>query len=442
VPLNPANPAVRNVGISIDAGIELTVVDDSSGDGLGEYRRAADVAILDMSGDTWQDRLTEGDVGVPPVTVRGPEDFAYIIYTSGTSGRPKGVPTTHANVSSFLEAVIPRYRFEPGARVSQTFEMAFDGSILAMFGAWGSGATLCVAQRPDVLTPVKFINARRLTHWLSVPSLISFAKRLRALPPNSMPTLRLSSFGGEALTVEQIRDWSAAAPNTSIINCYGPTETTVIVTAYEPPADSSAWVQTSNGTVPIGDVYPHLEHMLLNEGLEPSDDGELCVRGAQRFPGYLDPAENEGRFVSFDGFRGQIYDGSGPLTAEHWYRTGDRVRREHGELVHMGRIDDQIKVWGHRVELAEIEATLRRHPLILDAVVTSAAATDGEHDLHALYTGEPVGDDELAQLLELLPVYMRPHYFHHRDQIPLTSTDKVDRRRLAQELIPAAPTNQ
>jgi non-ribosomal peptide synthetase component F len=313
--------------------------------------------------------------------------------------------------------------------------MAFDGSILAMFGAWGSGATLCVAERRDVLTPVRFVNAQRLTHWLSVPSLISFAKRLRALPADAMPTLRISSFGGEALTVDQIRAWSAAAPSSSIINCYGPTETTVIVTAYRVPADSAAWVQTSNRSVPIGDIYPHLDHMLLDDRLEPCDDGELCVRGAQRFPGYLDPAENAGRFVSFDGGRGSVYDGRGPLTAEHWYRTGDRIRREHGELVHLGRIDTQVKVWGHRVELAEIEATLRRHPAIVDAVVLTVTAEDGEMDLHALYTGTPVGESELAQLLEQLPFYMRPRHFHHRDDIPLTSVDKVDRRRLAEELV-------
>jgi amino acid adenylation domain-containing protein len=436
VPLNPANHVERNKYISDTAEVDLVVIDDSSGDGLSFYKQAPNVVTLDMTGDHWTDlRLGSRDVTVPPAVQRCPDDVAYVIFTSGTSGRPKGVPITHANVSAFLETVIPRYQFAIGARVAQTFEMAFDGSILAMFGAWGSGATLCLAQRRDVLTPVKFINANRLTHWLSVPSLISFAQRLRALPAGSMPTLTLSSFGGESLALEQVRAWAAAAPNTSIINCYGPTETTVIVTANSVSQTGGASAETSNGSVPIGDVFPHLEHLVLDERLEPSDDGELCIRGAQRFPGYLDPAENVGRFMSFDGVRGNVYEGGGPLTAGHWYRTGDRVRRERGELVHIGRIDDQIQVMGHRVELAEIEATLRQHPSIVDAVAVPVTAEDGEMDLHALYTGELVGQDELARLLAQLPVYMRPRHLHHRDEIPLTTSDKVDRTRLAQGLI-------
>ncbi|MFG1776409.1 amino acid adenylation domain-containing protein [Micromonospora sp. NPDC049051] len=436
VPLNPANPAARNLAITGEADLDLVMVDDTSGDGLAEFRAQSTVRVLDLTGEGWRRFLAPDDATeIPPAVERGRDDFAYIIFTSGTTGKPKGVPATHANVDSFLTEVIKRYRFRPESRVSQTFEMCFDGSILAMFGAWGTGATLCVAQRGDVLTPVRFINTKRLTHWLSVPSLISFAKRLRALAPDSMPTLRLSSFGGEPLTIEQVNDWTAAAPNTAVINCYGPTETTVIVTAYEVPADPAARIESSNRSVPIGDIYPHLDYVLLDEDLRPGDDGELCVRGEQRFPGYLDPAENAGRFVSFDGERGRLYDGTGPLTAEHWYRTGDRVRREFGELVHQGRIDHQVKVRGNRVELAEIEAALRAHADVVEAVVLTVAGDDGELDLHAVYTGAALADDDLTRLVGHLPPYMRPRAFHHRAEIPLTEVDKVDRKRLTSELL-------
>ncbi|GIE90969.1 AMP-binding protein [Actinoplanes regularis] len=438
VPLNPANPAERNLAITAEAGLDLTMIDDTSGDGLADYRAKAPVAVLNLTGDGWRRFLApEPGQEIPPQVQRGPDDFAYIIFTSGTTGRPKGVPATHANVSEFLTEVIPRYRFLPGCRVSQTFEMCFDGSILAMFGAWGTGATLCVAQRGDVLAPVRFINSRRLTHWLSVPSLISFAKRLRALVPESMPTLRLSSFGGEPLSIEQVEDWTAAAPNTAVINCYGPTETTVIVTAYEVPSDPAARVESSNRSVPIGDIYPRLDHVLLDADLRPCDDGELCIRGPQRFPGYLEAAQNIGRFVAFDGVQGRLYDGTEPLTAEHWYRTGDRVRRESGELVHQGRIDHQVKVRGNRVELGEIEAALRVHPGVVEAVVVTVAAADGELDLHAVYTGAALADGELTTLVRHLPPYMRPRAFHHRVEIPLTEVDKVDRKRLTSELLAA-----
>ena len=111
------------------------------------------------------------------------------------------------------------------------------------------------------------------------------------------------------------------------------------------------------------------------------------------------------------------------------------MRREYGELVHLGRVDDQIKVWGHRVELAEIEAVLRRNPAIVDAVVLTIPADDGEVDLHAVYSGGPVGEAGLARTLEQLPVYMRPRFFHQRAEMPLTATDKVDRRQLAEEVV-------
>ncbi|MEU7477843.1 AMP-binding protein [Lentzea sp. NPDC042327] len=441
VALNPAAPAVRNLGITEDAAVDFTMIDDSSGEGLEEYRANARVPLFDMTGDRWRKfLLPDNEIAIPDIIRPDLDEGSYVVYTSGATGKPKGVPVTHTNVSWFLAEVMKRYKLSPDCRVAQTFEMCFDGSILSMFGAWGSGATLVVAERGDVLTPVKFISGKRLTHWMSVPSLISFAKRLRALAPNSMPTLRLSSFGGEPLTVEQIEAWTQAAPNTAVINCYGPSEAACIVTAYEVPANPEDRIVTSNGSAPIGTVFDHLDYVLFNDEFEPQeDDGELCVRGSQRFPGYLTESENIGRFVAWkEGeTRGTLYDGTSPVSDDLWYRTGDRVRLESGELVHMGRIDHQVKVRGNRVELGEIESVLRRHPGVVEAVVLAVTAADGEIDLHAFHTGAEVGEDELISLTDTLPVYMRPRAFHHRADIPLTDIDKVDRKRLLAEFLEA-----
>lgn len=431
VPLNPANPLARNLDISAEAELDLTMLDDTSGDGAADYRKRAGVDILDLTGDGWRRYLRpDPALTVPPAVEPDPDHPAYLIFTSGTTGRPKGVPITNANVSGFLSEVMKRYRFGPTSRGAQTFEMFFDGHVLAMFGTWGGGGALIVPQRTDVLAPVKFINTRRVTHWMSVPSLIWFAKRLRALNPGSMPTLELSSFGGEALTLEHIDAWTTAATNTAVINCYGPSECACIVTAYEVPSDRSELIETSNRSVPIGDVFSRLEYVLLDEDLRLAEDGELCVRGDQRFPGYLNPADNIGRFVSIVDGEVTLYDGSTPLTAEHWYRTGDRIRRENGELVHQGRVDHQVKVLGNRVELGEIESALRKHAAISEAVVVTIPASDGEVDLHAFYLGDPLGEDELKQLVADLPQYMRPRAFHHHEEFPITVNGKVDRRRL------------
>jgi amino acid adenylation domain-containing protein len=434
VPLNPAAPAVRNLSITDEAGLDLTVVDDTSGTGLDEYRQKSSAELLDLTGDRWRPLLSPDlNAAVPAQVERTAEDIAYIIFTSGTTGKPKGVPTTNGSLSAFLADVIPRYALGPGCRVSQTFEMSFDGSVIEMFSTWGSGSTLCVAQHGDVFTPVKFVNEKRLTHWMSVPSLISFAKRLRALAPGSMPSLRRGMFGGEALTIEQAEAWSAAAPNAIVHNCYGPTETTIIITGYAVPKERADWPDTSNRSVPIGHPYPHLEWLLLDKDLLAGEDGELCVRGPQRFPGYIDETENAGRFVAFENGQGRVYDGTEPLTPQHYYRTGDRCRIEHGELVHLGRVDEQIKIRGNRVELGEIESALRRHPAIAEVVVITVTAEDGEMDLHALYTGGEVTEDEFNHLLERLPRYMHPRGFHHRDSVPLTTVGKVDRKRLTDE---------
>jgi amino acid adenylation domain-containing protein len=431
VPLNPATPVLRNLAITEDAALELAVLDDSSGPGREEYRHKAVVEFVDLADGGWQRLLAPGPEPVPDAVPAGPDDFAYLIFTSGTTGRPKGVPVTQANVSALLSEAIPRFRMGPGSRVSQTFELSFDGAVAEILTAWGSGATLCVAQHADVFTPVKFVNAKRLTHWLSVPSLISFARRLRALAPDSMPTLRSCSFGGEALTMEQAAAWSAAAPNTRILNCYGPAETTVIVTAHPYAAES----ETSNRSVPIGEIYPSMEYVLLSEDLVRTDDGELCLRGPQRFAGYLDPADNVDRFVRVDGDTGRRYDGTEPLTAEHWYRTGDRVRRENGDLVLLGRVDLQVKVRGNRVELGEIEAVLRRHPAVADVAVVPVPSDDGEVDLYAFHTGGSVSAAEFGAAVEALPQYMRPRGYHHCAEMPLTTVGKIDRRRLADELL-------
>jgi amino acid adenylation domain-containing protein len=437
VPLNQGAPVARNLVITKDAGLDATIVDDTSGKQLPEYPQRSGIPIVDLTGDRWR-ALLDGDSGGPvPELGSGDGELAYIIYTSGSTGTPKGVPVTHENVSALLTDVIPRFGFAADCRVSQTFELFFDGSIVELFATWGTGATLCVPQHSDVFAPVRFVNEKRLTHWLSVPSIVSFARRLRALAPGSMPNLRRGMFGGEPLTLEQAEAWRAAAPNAEINNCYGPTELTVICTGYEVPADRAAWPVTSNRSMPIGDIYPHLEHVLLDDLLRPCDDGELCLRGPQRFPGYLDPSENAGRFLGFDGAVGTLYDGGEPLTAEHWYRTGDRVRLEHGELVHLGRIDDQIKVRGNRVELGEIESVLRRHPAIAEVVVITLTAADGEVDLHAAYTGDKLDEADLARLTEDLPGYMRPRAYHHRDSIPLASNGKVDRKGLTAQIAPA-----
>ncbi|WP_424186713.1 amino acid adenylation domain-containing protein [Actinokineospora sp. G85] len=430
VPLNPSFPVTRNASIARAAGLDVVIAAPETDSDLP-------VPVLRLDQEQLDELATTPAPALPEPTA-GPHDLAYILFTSGSTGTPKGVRLQHRNATSYLRHVVARYGAGPGDRFSQTFDLTFDPSVYDMFTAWGSGAALVVPTRGDLMSPVRFVNRHGITHWNSVPSVISLATRLRALRPDSMPTLRWSLFCGEPLTLQQAEAWRAAAPNTVVENLYGPTEMTVTCTEHRLPADPAQWARPVNGTVPIGAVYPGLEHLVLGEDGRRADDGELCLRGPQRFPGYVDPANNVDRFLSFDGEVATAYDGAAPLTDDHWYRTGDRVAVQDGELVHLGRLDHQVKVRGYRVELGEIEAALRERPGVTDAVVLAVPGEEGEVELVAACTGEAGDPDDLLTALSTrLPAYMVPRTVAVLDLLPLNQNGKVDRKALSAGLATA-----
>jgi amino acid adenylation domain-containing protein len=434
VPLSPVAPVSRNGMVCQAAGTEVIITDDSGSEQAAELMAGTGAATLRLTGpDWWGGRLGGGS---PPRTRPAPGDLAYVLFTSGSTGRPKGVPIRHRQLADYVAFCARRYRVGPGSRLSQTFDLTFDPSVFDMLVTWFSGATLVVPQQEELLTPARFVARNEITHWFSVPSVISLARQLRGLRPGSMPSLRWSLFAGEQLTLDQASAWAAAAPASTVENLYGPTELTVTCTYYRLPGQQDQWPATSNGTVPIGRPNPHLEALLLGEG---SREGELCVRGSQRFDGYLDPADNENRFLQPDQSGPGRNGGPGP---RDWYRTGDRVRWEDGELIHLGRADDQVKISGHRVEPGEIESVLRDHPGVRDVVVIATCGDSAGTVLHALYTGDPAPEEDLtSHVRRRLPEYMVPARIRHLPELPLNANGKIDRSRLRRQLSgdPAGP---
>lgn len=425
IPLNPAFPAERNRTMCLSGGVSVVLVDDEGAQSGADVLAGTDIAQL-----RWTRDLPEPWRGPYEATA---DDVAYTLFTSGSTGTPKGVPIRHRNVGPYLAHCVRRYEVDVGSRLSQTFQLTFDPSVFDMFVAWTSGATLVVPEAEEVMVPVRFITEQRITHWFSAPSVISMSRRLRALRPGGMPDLRWSLFCGEQLTLDQARHWQAAAANSTVENLYGPTELTITCVGYRLPPDPADWPNTSNGTVPIGAAYPHLEAVLLTPEGVASDDGELCVRGSQRFDGYLDPGNDPGRYVRYDGGTAEVLAGS--PEPDDWYRTGDRVREEDGAWVHLGRLDDQVKVRGYRIELAEIESVLRGCPAVQEAVVLAVPGAGTDLELHAVYTGEPVPGRELAAaVLRKLPEYMTPLSFRRVSELPLNQNGKVDRRALAADV--------
>ncbi|RMB83423.1 AMP-binding protein [Streptomyces shenzhenensis] len=420
VPLSPGAPSERNRRIAETAGLDVVV---------------GPPGPAEVAGVPWHVPAPGGGpvTALPKEPAGGPDDPAYLLFTSGSTGVPKGVPVSHRNVSAYLGHVTGAFGTGPDSRLSGTFDLTFDLSVFDMFTAWGSGAALVVPAARDLLTPVRWAAGRDLTHWFSVPSVVSLAHRMRELRPGRLPTLRWSLFCGEPLTRQQAEWWARAAPASTLANLYGPTELTISCTAYVLPADPGLWPLTGNDTVPIGELHPGLEHLVLDERGRPATTGELVVRGAQRFAGYLDRAENSGRFVAPDPADGAVGGAGGPdLTEGHWYRTGDRVTREDGRLVHLGRLDQQVKVNGYRVELGEVEAALRARPGVTDAVVVALSQPGGDTVLRAACSAVAADADALlAELRTRLPSYMVPRSVTVLDRLPLNANGKLDRTAVA-----------
>ncbi|MGW5492336.1 amino acid adenylation domain-containing protein [Streptomyces olivaceoviridis] len=417
VPLQPAFPAARTRQMIEAAGVGALLADDDALPAL---------TALHEAGVTLPTLFAPGGHPMPALTVdpdstlkaplpARPCDIAYVLFTSGSTGRPKGVPVTHANTAHYFRLLDERYDFGPHDVFSQTFDLNFDCAMFDLFCAWGAGAAVVPVPARAYAHLPEFVAEQRMTVWFSTPSAITLVRRTGGLGPGALPSLRWSFFAGEALSCKDAEDWAAAAPGATLENLYGPTELTITVTAHR-------WTpgRYLNDMVPIGAVHPGHTTLLLDPSGTPTagDEGELCVAGPQLTPGYLDPADDTGRFLHHDGHR--------------FYRTGDRVRRAgDGGWLYLGRQDAQVQVHGVRVELAEVDAAARTCPGVEDAV-TVAVPVDGTVELAVFHTGEPVPPARLARhLRELLPAGVVPRAYHHLDALPLNSNRKTDRRKLA-----------
>jgi amino acid adenylation domain-containing protein len=348
-----------------------------------------------------------------------PDDIAYLLFTSGSTGAPKGVPVTHANVRAFLAANQERYRLTPDDRLTQTFDQTFDLSVFDLFMAWEHGARVCAMEPIEILAPFRYLERNGITVWFSVPSVAAMLRKRGALRPGTMPTLRWSLFCGEALPRATAEAWQAAAPGSAVENLYGPTELTIACTAHRwDPATSPAACVHDN--VPIGRPYPGLHTLVVDEELTPVPDGEtgeLCVAGPQTTPGYWQaPSITAQRWFAH---RGRTY-----------YRTGDLVRLRNGEYVCLGRNDQQVKVGGHRVELGEIEAVLRRAGAV-EAVAVLWPDTD---TVGAVVTGAVDPAALTAACDAALPAYMVPRSVHVVGELPVNGNGKIDRRAVLRRL--------
>jgi D-alanine--poly(phosphoribitol) ligase subunit 1 len=355
-----------------------------------------------------------------------PDDGAYLLFTSGSTGPPKGVLVRNRNVMPYLRSAATRYVPAPDDRCTQLFNLTFDLSVHDMFVCWGAGASLFRVPDKARFAPRHFLRRHSLTTWFSVPSTAAMMLAMRSLRPGDFPSLRLALFCGEALPTRVAQAFAEAAPNAVIENLYGPTEATIALTFYRLPSHS-AGLHSLPGVVPIGAALPGQDAVAVNADGHPAteaEDGELCLAGSQVTDGYWRRADlTSQRFVRF------AWD----VAHRVWYRTGDRVRRtpEHG-LLFLGRLDRQVKIAGHRVELQEIEAVLHQAAGAIAAAIAWPIGPDGlARDLIGFVgrTAQPV-PAILEACRAALPPYAVPSAVHLVADWPVTASGKTDHARL------------
>ena len=359
-----------------------------------------------------------------PIPITTPAHLAYIIYTSGSTGRPKGVLISHQSLVNSTSARITCYS-EPVTRFLLVPSIAFDSSVAGIFWTLCQGGALVLFPegcQKEIWRLATLIDQHKVSHWLSVPSL--YKVLLAQADPSQLSSLKTVIVAGEACSGELIERHQELLPETTLFNEYGPTEGTVWSSVYQ--------VQTHelSPVIPIGRPIANTQIYLLDPYLQPVPigvAGELYIAGLGIAKGYLNRPELTAEMFIPNPFNREL--------GARLYKTGDLARyRPDGDLEFLGRVDHQVKLRGYRIELTAIEAILKQHPHVEEAVAWVKAEASGGQQLIAYVLPTPgsmLTTDKLQSFLRhKSPSYMIPNVFAILDTLPLTSSGKVDRQRL------------
>jgi amino acid adenylation domain-containing protein len=376
--------------------------------------------------------FTSTDVARAPADAppgrNGPEDTAHILFTSGSTGAPKGVPISHRNVLAFLDWAIPYFGISEDDRLSGHPPLHFDLSTFDIYGALAAGAELHLVPPSLNLMAAelaRFVEDRRLTQWFSVPSVLTYLAKFDAVPDGGFPHLRRVLWCGDVLPTPVLLHWMRRLPHVRFTNLYGPTETTIASsyhTLERPPADETA-------PIPIGTACAGEELLVLDGALRPvpvGETGDLYVAGEGVSAGYWRDVEKT---------RAAFVEDPRPGRAGRAYRTGDLARvDDDGNVFFRGRMDSQIKSRGHRIELGEVEGAVNALEGIREAVVVGVPV--GGFEGTAIGCAYASTDGGLAParvralLRTALPPYMLPSRWLALPELAKNANGKIDRRRV------------
>ena len=438
-PINPKYSEARILSILKDSNIRFLVGDKQDIEMLEPILLQAGAPSIEaiilpegkaLAGKKWIDESHLG--GLKPLAKpveMGPGDLAYILFTSGSTGVPKGVQVQNSNILSFLRNMANEYKLEPGFRASQTFDFSFDPSVSDLFFTWTMGGELCVLPEEEQMLPSEYIRRERITFWNSVPTVAGFMHKMGALTPGVFPELRYSMFCGEQFPKQLADVWQEAAPNSSIENLYGPTEATIYVSrhVYTKEEKNKSF---KNSIIPIGRPLKEMEFALIDETgnkVPEKEIGEIVYKGPQITKGYLnDQKKTDSVFVKFNWDKSE----------STWYKSGDLgFYNEDGYLECIGRRDNQIKLGGRRIEIGEIEAVFSRYPKTQGAVVVPLRDKNQIVIGCVAFTTNDITKEEEMRIRKDSLKYIERIFFPKRiitiDVFPVAPSGKTDRKALA-----------
>jgi len=427
VNIDVASPIARNTSIMEVSGAALLFYDDIAQEQnmlqLANHNNCRAIALTheDLKAITQaeceiQQRLMQQVDGA---------SIAYVMFTSGSTGIPKGVAVTHQNVLHFIAWGQRCFRVDEQSNFANLSPMYFDNSVFDFYVGLFSGASLTPIHR-DLLTKpyelVAFVGQMQCNVWFSVPSLLIYLMTMKAMAVETLPALRHIIFGGEGYPKTELkRLYNLFSKQSKLVNVYGPTECTCICSAY---FLGDIDFQEMDGLPPLGHLNPNFDYRILDDRETDADTGELCLIGPNVAAGYFNDLErSSASFITLTDSRHFM---------KRMYRTGDIVREIHGVLYFVGRKDNQIKHMGYRIELEEIEHALARLPQINQAAVIYQRTNAAYGKLIGFVASSEDVDEKvlLGKLANLLPEYMIPSRIVVKPELPKNPNGKVDRQQL------------
>lgn len=391
---------------------------------LMDFITSFEIPVLDIVSDEFNRRLDSYSVMNLDITSLVCSDNpAYIMFTSGSTGFPKGAVMTHQNLINFISWAKQTYQITKGDILTNVNPMYFDNSVFDFYASLFNCASMAPVDAETVKQPAKlvsYIDKIKATIWFSVPSLLVFLITMKALTKSVFKNIRVIIFGGEGFPKPKLKFlFDLYADHIRIVNVYGPTECTCICSAYDVNAED--FIDMTN-LAPLGNLAPNFDYLILDDNNNKVKSGELALAGPQVGLGYYnDPERTEKSFVQHPFVKNYL---------KIIYKTGDIVREDNNGIIRIiGRADNQIKHMGYRIELEEIEAGFNTLEYVNQAGVVYEKFEDGLGQIKAFVTiKKNVSIDSIKKdIKKILPPYMLPRIIVILDKLPRNQNGKIDR---------------